>query len=444
MLGTYLLLILFVFFFLRGNTKAIVVLIVISLMNDMFVIPFGFSLAIHYFIAIVFIPKLLFQYKLIPKKIKVLITPLYLEFFYLVLLAIIFGYIEPWVSRWDYQRSWSQLAEGRAVIQVLRLISEFSLILIIVLWLQMKQITIGFIIKVVAIIISCMVVFSLVDFSLGGVLKVLLFPDARLLSDRLTGLNVEPRSFGRICSFVLLLLLIFNKNNEKIIKVGLMFSIIGLIISLSASSFLMTFVWLFIYIVLTKKVRYLFWSIPIILISLFYLNKNETYSSETLKKINYVTSINEDTDKEKVNADEPEVFSNFEIFDRAALNFLYNEPLFIVLGTGPNMINIPSSPYLTASFYAIYENTIDSVPHSFFVNLISRSGLIGLLIWIVFVFKVRRTLRKIDKELDILFICSVICLFLVFSSFFFLILAIVLFSATKNKKKLTDPNFEPK
>jgi hypothetical protein len=436
MLGTYLILILFFFFLLRGKTKAIVVLIVISLMNDMFVISFGFSLAVHYFIALVYIPKLVFQYKLIPKKSKGLLAPLYVEFFYLVLLAIIFGYIEPWVSRWDYQRSWSQLAGGRAVIQVFRLISEFSLILIIVLWLQMKQVTIDFIIKVVAIIISCMVVFTLVDFSLGGALKEFLFPEGRLLSDRFTGLNTEPRSFGRICSFVFLLLFIFNKKNDKIIIVGLIFSIVGLIISLSASSYLMTFVWLFIYIVMTKRVKYLLWAVPIIVISLFYLNKNETYSDSTLKKIKYVISIDKDTDKEKVNADEPEIFSSFEIFDRAALNFLYAEPIYFILGTGPNMISIPSSPYLTASTYAIYENTIDSVPHSFLINLISRSGFLGLIIWILFFFKFKHALKKNSNELDVLFICSIICCFIVFSSFFFLILAIVLYSVSKKSKNV--------
>ena len=105
MIGTFLLLTLFFLFLFRNNTKGIVVIIIISLMNDMFVLSFGFSFAIHYIIALVYIPKLLFMYKFISKTNRYLIRPLYVELLYLILLAVIFGFIEPWVSRFDYERS---------------------------------------------------------------------------------------------------------------------------------------------------------------------------------------------------------------------------------------------------------------------------------------------------------------------------------------------------
>lgn len=438
MIGTFLLFILFIFFFIKGNTKAIVVIIVISLMNDLFVLSFGFTLAIHYLIAIAYIPKLLLHYKLIPKKTKHLIAPLYIEFLYLIFLAIIFGYIEPWVSRLDYERTWSQRSEGRAIIQVLRLVSEFSLVLIIVLWLKMKQITIDYIVKVTAITISFIVLFTLIDFALGGILKEFFFPEGRLLSDRFTGLNGEPRAFGRICSFVLLLLLsLSRKNKETIINVGIALSILGLVISLSASAYLMTLVWLAFFIVITKRYKYFFWGIPFMLFIVFFLSQNEMFRESTIKKIESTVSTSGESynQKEKVNAEEPDIFSNFEIFDRAALNFLYSEPLYFLTGTGANMISIPASPFLIASHASIYEDKIDSVPHSFLINLIARSGVVGAILWFVFFLKFKKALRNSEKEIKALFVCVLISYFIVTTSIFFLILAVLLFSVEKNEKQ---------
>lgn len=438
MIGTFLLLILFFFFFVRNNTKGIVAIIIVSLMNDMFVIPFGFSLSIHYFIALVFIPKLLFQYKFIPKKAKGLLAPLYVEFFYLVLLAIIFGYIEPWVSRYDYERSWSQKSEGRAIVQVVRLIAEFALMLILLLWLNKKRITIDYLSKAISLIMFFTLMMAFFDTALNGGLKQIFFSGLRILGDRFTGFNGEPRAFGRICSFVLLLLVTFRASNiNKLVKIGIWSSIIGLVISLSASAYLMTLVWGTVFIVITQKYKYLIFGIPLILSALFFLNQNEFFREQTLKKIE-VTVMDGDgyNQKEKVNAQEPEIFSSFEIFDRAALNFLYDEPVFFITGTGPNMISIPSSPYLTASSYAIYENRIDSVPHSFIINLIARSGILGLILWFVFFIRFKNALKGFDKKLQALFICVMLSQFIVNTSMFLLIIAVLLFIVQKNETQI--------
>ncbi|RTY86018.1 O-antigen ligase family protein [Flavobacterium sp. RSP15] len=438
MIGTFLLLILFFFFFVRNNTKGIVAIIIVSLMNDRFVIPFGFSLSIHYFIALVFIPKLLFQYKLIPKKAKGLLAPLYVEFFYLVLLAIIFGYIEPWVSRYDYERSWSQKSEGRAIVQVVRLIAEFALMLILLLWLNKKRITIDYLSKAISLIMFFTLMMAFFDTALNGGLKQIFFSGSRILGDRFTGFNGEPRAFGRICSFVLLFLVTFSASNiNKLVKIGIWSSIIGLVISLSASAYLITLVWGTVFIVITQRYKYLFFGIPLILSALFFLNQNEFFREQTLKKIE-VTVMDGDgyNQKEKVNAQEPEIFSSFEVFDRAALNFLYDEPVFFITGTGPNMISIPSSPYLTASSYAIYENRIDSVPHSFIINLIARSGIIGLTLWFVFFIRFKNALKGFDKKLQALFICVMLSQFIVNTSMFLLIIAVLLFIVQKKETQI--------
>ncbi|WP_426091848.1 hypothetical protein [Flavobacterium sp. DSR3-2] len=438
MIGTFLLLILFFFFFLRDNTTGIVSIIIISLMNDMFELSLGFSLAVHYIIALVYIPKLLLDYKFISLKNRQLIRPLYIELFYLIFLAIFFGYIEPWESRYDYERSWSQKAEGRAIIQIFRLFAEFALMLILLLWLNKKRITIDYLLKAISLIMFFTLMMAFFDTALNGGLKQIFFSGSRILGDRFTGFNGEPRAFGRMCSFVLLFLVTFRASNKnKLIKIGMWSSIIGLVISLSASAYLMTLVWGTVFIIITQRYKYLFFGIPLILFLLFFLNQNEFFKESTLKKIeNMVSNGGGYNQKEKVNAQEPEIFSSFEIFDRAALNFLYDEPFFFIIGTGPNMISIPSSPYLTASSYAIYENRIDSVPHSFLVNLTARSGIIGLTLWFVFFRRFKNALKGFDKKLQALFICVMLSQFIVDTSMFLLIIAVLLFIAQKNEKQI--------
>ena len=91
---------------------------------------------------------------------------------------------------------------------------------------------------------------------------------------------------------------------------------------------------------------------------------------------------------------EPEVFTRFEVFDRAALNFFYNNPKHLILGTGPNLISIPSSEYLDRSGIVTFDGMIVGVPGFGIINLLSRSGLIGLFFYFFTYLKIQKILRK--------------------------------------------------
>ena len=442
MIGSLLLLIVFIFFFITNNIKGVVAIIIISLMNDMFYLSFGFSLAIHFFISLVYIPKILYEYKFISTKSRRLIQPLYFEFLYLIILAIVFGYIFPWKSTFDYERTWGQRAEGRAIIQVFRLFAEFSLILLLLLWLNRKRITIDYLLKAVSVITIFTLIIALFDTSMNGGLKQIFFSGLRIIGDRFTGFNGEPRSFGRICSYVLLFLVAFRVSHKNwIITIGIWSAIIGLVLSISASAFILVLVWGLIYLVITRRYKSIVYFIFIIPILAFILNNNEVFVEQTQKKILTVLIADVSlSDIEKVNDIEPVFFQSFEVFDRAALNFLFNNPIFFLIGTGPNMISIPSSPFLTTTAYSIYEDRIDSVPHTFLINLISRSGVIGLILWIMFFFNFKNTLKSFDKEVQALFICLMVSYFIVNSSMFLLIIAILLFMAKEIDNKITINN----
>lgn len=435
MIGSIILFSIALYFIIFKKTKGLLVIFLISLINDLFKLNIGFSLPVHYFISILYAPKLLIHYGFVSPKVRKILSPLFLEFFYVVILAIIFGLIFPWRSAFDYQRTWTQLAEGKVLTQTFRLIAEFGLLFLILYWLHTKKITITYLLKVTAITISLTVLFAIVDiyFNLG--LKFLIFPDARDLGIRFTGLNGEPRVLGRTSSLVLLLLLSFYKTHKTLsIKMGLLFSAVGVIISLSASAYLFTLIWGFIFILIIGRIKYVFYIAPFLIGALVYLWGNDFFEQETQRKIEMVVGLDNEKsylNTERVNSNEPALFRRFEVFDRAALNFLYEHPIYFISGTGPNLISIPASPYLTNTARIIYGDKIDSVPHTFLINLISRSGIIGLTLWLIFFFRFSHELKYLEKEKYALGLCLLICHFILFASFFFLIAGILLYIIQK-------------
>ena len=166
--------------------------------------------------------------------------------------------------------------------------------------------------------------------------------------------------------------------------------------------------------------------ITFIFILSFLFNSDNAFINETAIKIKLVTGLLSDeiSMEDKVHNNEPQIFTSFEVFDRAALNFFYFNKLYILSGTGPNLISIPSSPYINNKAYAIYGNSIDSVPHMFLINLLSRSGLFGIFLW--FVFFIKFNFKKTNKNSpNIYFNLLYLFHFLVYNPVFFIYIAIV-------------------
>jgi hypothetical protein len=428
MISIYLLLLLFIFFIFTDNKKGITVLIIISLLNNLLNASFGFKIPFHLFISLILFPYVLYNINAIPSKYKNLVNPILIEFVYLILLAIIFGFIIPWEYN-EFDRTWTQRALGRSFIQILRMLSEFSLLFLILLWLNKNKITVKFLLNTTSIIIITSVIFAIIDtLFFHGILKVALLSTARDdLGNRFVGLNAEPREFGQVCSFVSLLLVCFAKfHKNKLTRYGIILSFIGVLISFSASTYLLTIVWLFIYLLITKKYKKIAYVSVFIILSYFSLIQIDFFKDNTLSKIEFVLNSDiESIDKEKVKTDEPDIFTKFEIFDRAALNFLHSEPLYLIIGTGPNLISIPASKYLNSAARSIYGDTINSVPHSFLVNLISRSGVLGFCLWLYFFILLLYQNKNMSKEFKSLIYCLFLSNFIVATPLFFFIIAII-------------------
>jgi hypothetical protein len=425
-IGSYLLLISFFISFILNNYKFCFIIIVISALNDMFKLNIGFSIPIHYLIPFFYLPQIFKYFLNTYKPLNTYFGPLFFEYLYLIILTIIFGFIFPWSSYFDSNRSWTQLAYGRSLIQMFKYFSEFILLLFVLFLFKSNKIDHNFVKKVFSKIIIIMVLFTIIDILFDFHIKEFLFSNEPIVSNRFTALNGEPRNFGRNCSLALLILIFYNSSNSKKYFIPILFSIIGIIISLSASTYLATLLWIFLFLLTLKSVRLLIFPSIAILIFIFnnFSNTENAFISETTTKIKIVSGIlnNNLETEDKVYNDEPNLFSSFEVFDRAALNFLYLNKLYILTGTGPNLISIPSSPYLNSKAFAIYGDSIDSVPHMFLINLLARSGIIGLFFWILFIISYN---FKKSRNSNIFFNLTIVFHFIVFNPVFFLYIAII-------------------
>lgn len=392
----------------------------------MFKLNIGFSIPIHFLIPFFYLPQIFKYFLNTYKPLNSYFGPLFFEYFYLILLTVIFGFIFPWSSYFDSNRSWTQLAYGRSLIQIFKYFSEFLLLLFILFLFKSNQIDHNFVRKVFARIIITMILFTIIDILFDLHIKEFLFSNEPIVYNRFTALNGEPRNFGRNCSLTLLILLFYSSNNSKNYFIPILFSIIGIFISLSASTYLATLLWIFLFLLTLKSVRLFIFPSIAILIFLFSTisNTENPFISETITKIKIVSGIlnnNLETD-DKVYNNEPQIFSSFEVFDRAALNFLYLNNIYVLTGTGPNLISIPSSPYLNSKAFAIYGDSIDSVPHMFLINLLARSGIIGLFFWIYFI--ISYNLKK-SRISNLFFNLIIVFHFIVFNPVLFLYVGII-------------------
>jgi hypothetical protein len=165
-------------------------------------------------------------------------------------------------------------------------------------------------------------------------------------------------------------------------------------------------------------------------------NDNRTFS-----KLEIIFG-NEDANEFKEyddNLKEPNLFKKFEVFDRAALNFFYNNPKFMFFGTGPNLISIPASDYIDSYSRLIYGNRIDSVPHTGLVNIFSRSGIVGFVIYLYFLYSIL-LVKKYSKRTYLILLTAIICYFFTIDYKFYVLIGIAIGINKGNYDKYNNPS----
>lgn len=410
-------------------------LYVISLFNDLVGVDFGVSLGLHQIISIIYFPSLikeLFRNRQLNNILKYFI----LEWKYLVLLTIIFGVLIPWEYK-DQYRSVTQRAFGRSFISLFRILLEFLSIIVPLFWIKYKIVRIDKLFKIISYVIIFTLIAAIVDVLIGYKIRAII-PGARIIEGRFMALNGEPRVFGSVMLFAnILFYYLKNRYNVKLYKLVYFLTFIGIILSGSASTILSLVAVVFVINIMFSKInKIILFPVGVLLLLLLNIGSvssiivdNNFISENTMYKIESVLGTNKEilVEKSTVN-NEPQLFQRFEVFDRAALNFLWNNPIYIFTGTGPNLISIPSSAYIDAYSKSIYEEVINSVPHTYLINVISRSGLFGVFsIVILFFFNFKKKLQFLKlKELLIMFYKIFAVNIILSSSLFYFILGIII------------------
>lgn len=385
-----------IIFYFNENIKAIVFLVIVSIANDFFTFSqLGPSISIYHVIGLLYSRRFL---KIIIHKNKNLliytINPLILEWLYLLFLGILFGILFPWETPYDSLRSWTSLAWGRGLVASIRFFSELSLVFFIYSKIVQKRITISEITKIISIIVILTVAIAIIDYFTGyPIYKSMIGESPPRI--RFIALNGEPRAFGRSCAFFFVILLYFKESRNKISKIAMLIAFLGVLISLSATSFVILFLGITPTLFMKKTIlkNFLFIILSVLTFS-YILISLDNNNSEVTMKIRQVLfgEISEYYDQEVI-PNEPVLFKRFEVFDRAALNFLYKNNIYVLTGVGPNLISIPASNYRTKNDTDTYGPTMVSVPFTLPINILSRSGLIGLFLFLLSFKRIRKILK---------------------------------------------------
>lgn len=247
------------------------------------------------------------------------------------------------------------------------------------------------------------------------------------LAGRFVGLNGEPKVFGRANALAFAIVWIF-KERIKFHVILLILTSIGTFISLSASSLIMYFIFIFVIFLIQsrKKVGQVGIVTIIILGGIFILpNVLEMIPNQygTTDKIKQVIGESEDDKRDAWVKDETFISKRFDIFDRLALIYLIKNPKHLVYGVGPNLISIPASEYIPQNTIYAEENRIDSVPNNFINNTISSGGIVYLGFWLFFLFRIWRYVKSC-KYSKLLFVVTVVLNMVFFSSIFYILCAV--------------------
>ena len=240
------------------NYKLLVFLSILSVFADNFRINIGPSLLLINLIAFVESPFILkhftARYLYLKTKIfKKIIRPLWINYLYLILLGLIFGFLYPWTDDSNY-RMWTQTAQGRTVITLARYLSEILIALYFFILITTKRIDIKFIVYSIGWITFLSFAIGIIDYNLGYIIKEKFLYMFSELSNRFLALNGEPKMYGRnsALAYIILLFYYLKYDKNKLLLFFIFVNFTGVVLSLSASSYIL-FILFNLYLLLTRR-----------------------------------------------------------------------------------------------------------------------------------------------------------------------------------------------
>lgn len=418
------------FLALLNYNKLLIFIALFSATSEILIIPVGgFRFSIISLISLTFFT--LGKTRL--KSIFLSLKYFWIEYLIFSIIGILYVIFLPWDDPYSSERAWTQAQSGRTLTGIIRF-TELFLIMHFFYFIFFKaKITIYTIFNYLSIIICFQIIIGICDIYLNGAIKEILWPlDLRIIKDRFTGLNVEPRTFGRIISIYLIGIIILTRtsiDSIKFRKILILIAIIGLLLTMSASAIITLIICITYLLIFYYKLKPLHLAVCLViaLSCLKIVSENEIYRhhfENRLKQTLVENALN-------VIPGVPLWISGLEVFDASATAFLYKNPNHLLFGTGPNTVSIPASQYLSEYNKAIYGHNIDSVPHMGIINIIARSGIVGLIIVFIGLYQIFKNTNSKDPKLAHLFICIIIFNFMVLNIFYYIFIGTFSFISKK-------------
>jgi len=428
--------------FINGKRyKFLVVLIIMSLVGNLFSINIGgIQMKFISLIALIFgilglIDKSIF------KTFKSINLNFLLKYEILLLIAtgVFFTVISPWEDPTSHLKPFSQKLEMKAVIGFIRIISDVLILFCIpFLFLKFRAIKL-YLSKIIFTILVIQFFVTIIDYGTNNLIRNIIF-DAPNLTQRFLGFNHEPRSLGRNALYAFLILnYLYNSSNKSDVyaRWGKILTLSFIVLSFSLSTYIS---FLFVLILSSiKSFKYLFLNFIGFIFLTFIISQFKFANDFTLNKFQRV--LIDGNNGAKV-FEGPEIFAHFEAANSAYLYFIWENPRHVFFGTGPNLINIAYQRYASMNYLEEARNNyfVTISPTLSLFRLLARSGIFGVLLLLLFSYKIKKMFMKGNGQNQInrhelrLLHQSTILMLIIYSQWYYFILGFLIYKINRSFK----------
>lgn len=310
-----------------------------------------------------------------------------LQYGYLVVLGVVFGFVVPWPSG-DVARAFNQGAPGRAVIYLVRTAADISLTLFVARQifrrqqpqLVLRMVLVGSTIAALAGLLEFVTRFDWYGNITG--LVPMNYPY------RMRGFNFEPRGLGLIAvqgMLICLVLYSWRRTGRMLALAGL--HAIALFLSGSTSAIAVFLFAAFALFITDPRYRASMYKPFLVIagaIGLLIVTQPQylkTYVENALLR------LTTDRIEEEGRPDTPigNLSARMDILDGPPVLFFAANPGYILTGTGPGLMSLPAAAYIPpAAFYdEVRELGVNSPPTSGLLLEVANAGLVGFALWCV-------------------------------------------------------------
>jgi hypothetical protein len=314
------------------------------------------------------------------------VTAWAIDFLYLVLLGIAFGFLWPWSDGFG-ERLFTQTSSGRSIIYLGRSVADFSLAMFVVSELSRPN-SLYYLRNALVAGSTLTALFSLASLIVGVDFYHLFTGLSIDFSglERGRGLCYEPRGLGLACVYGLILMIPFSKR--ALTWWGLLLvNLLGLLISGSTSAlalFVAGLMGLALLMESRERLLYMRIAATFAICALVIAAAFPSRSQKTIDNVRFRLEIGD-----KFGDAVPENFAeaiafHMDVFDASSFLFLMREPLYLLIGTGPGMVSLPASdhipPGLMSSIYS--ETGLNSLPTHGLLLQVANGGILSLGLWL--------------------------------------------------------------